>query len=110
MQVPVEWFLALLAAVSTALGWVGRAFIRGDLVPGKLHRTEVERANLATTQAQRTTEALTAMTATLTEASRELARRLDAIERRLAELADDARWDNRDRFAIGGPDRDPADR
>lgn len=101
MQVPVEWFLALLAVVSTGLGWIGRAFIRGELVPGRLYRSETERANLATTQAQRSTEALTAMTATLADGSANIARRLDAIEHRLAGM---------DRFAVRGPDRDPADR
>lgn len=41
-----------VAAAAVALGWVG-AILRGDMVPGSVHRREIDRADKATAQLER---------------------------------------------------------
>jgi hypothetical protein len=45
-----------------------RAFVRGDIVPGSLYREAIARAEKAETQAERNTDALEAVTATVKQA------------------------------------------
>jgi hypothetical protein len=47
------------------IGLLYRAFIKGDIVPGSIYRSAVERAEKAETQAERNTDALEAVAVTV---------------------------------------------
>ena len=57
-----------IAILLAALGFLYRAFVRGDVVPGTIYRDAVLRAEKAETQAERNTDALEAVTATVRQA------------------------------------------
>lgn len=54
-----------MAILLVGIGLLYRAFIRGDIVPGSLYRAMEARAEKAETQAERNTDALEAVAATL---------------------------------------------
>jgi hypothetical protein len=54
-----------VAILLAAVAFLYRAFVRGDIVPGSLYREAIARAEKAETQAERNTDALEAVTATV---------------------------------------------
>jgi hypothetical protein len=54
-----------VAILLTGIGLLYRAFVKGDIVPGSIYRAAIERAEKAETQAERNTDALEAVTATV---------------------------------------------
>lgn len=58
---PVAILLVMIAVLY-------RAFVKGDVVPGTLYREAIARAEKAETQAERNTDALEAVTATVRQA------------------------------------------
>lgn len=78
---------ALIGLIATGVGTLWRAFLRGDVVPGSLYREQVaatdrerKRGDKAETQAERNTEALEAVTATVRTSLESRARRRDPDE------------------------------
>lgn len=66
-----------VALLIAGIGLLYRAFIKGDVVPGSLYRDAVARAEKAEVQAERNTDAIEAVAATL-KAAGERAERRDA--------------------------------
>lgn len=54
-----------VAILLVGIGFLYRAFVKGDIVPGTVYRAAVERAERAETQAERNTDALEAVTQTV---------------------------------------------
>jgi len=57
-----------IAILLAALGFLYRAFVRGDVVPGTIYREAIARAEKAETQAERNTEELARAAATVRQA------------------------------------------
>jgi hypothetical protein len=55
----------LIGGIGSGLAILWRAFIKADIVPGSLYRDAVARAERAETQAERNTDALEEVTATV---------------------------------------------
>jgi hypothetical protein len=57
-----------VAILLVGIAFLYRAFVKGDVVPGSLYRDAIARAERAETQAERNTESLAAVTATVRQA------------------------------------------